>query len=122
MKKNSSLLSLILFIIIIALVYSVQNMISPNILEMSKYFGFGEDLTQLGFLTFSFTLLSGFSMLFFGYLADKFTRKWIVFSGTLIYSVFASLIVLVPSGNIGYILFFFLACMAGIIFNFNLDF
>ncbi len=117
MKKNSSLLSLILFIIIIALVYSVQNMISPNILEMSKYFGFGEDLTQLGFLTFSFMILSGFSMIFFGYLADKIIRKWIVFSGTLIYSFFAVLVILVPSGNIGYRFFFFLTCMTGIGFG-----
>jgi MFS family permease len=117
MKKDSSLLSLILFIIIITLVYSVQNMISPNILEMSNFFGFAGDLSQLGFLTFSFTILSGISMIIFGYLADKITRKWIVFLGTIIYSSFACLVILVPKGISGYYLFFFLTCMSGIGFG-----
>jgi MFS family permease len=117
MKKDSSLLSLVLFIIIITLVYSVQNMISPNILEISNYFGYAGDLSQLGFLTFSFTILSGISMIIFGYLADKITRKWIVLLGTIIYSTFACLVILVPKGISGYNLFFFLTCMSGIGFG-----
>ena len=117
MKKNSSLLSLLLFILIITLVYSVSNMISPNILEISNYFGYAGDLSQLGFLTFFFTILSGISMIIFGYLADKITRKWIVFMGTLIYSSFASLVIIVPAGISGYYIFFFLTCMTGIGFG-----
>ena len=92
-------------------------MISPNILEISNYFGFAGDLSQLGFLTFSFTIISGISMVIFGYLADKITRKWIVFLGMIIYSLFATLVIAVPNGLSGYYLFFFLTCMTGIGFG-----
>lgn len=81
------------------------------------YFGFGGGVTELGILTFTFTILSGVSMVIFGYLADKITRKWIVLFGTLVYSIFALLTILVPSGISGYYLFFFLTCMTGIGFG-----
>ena len=74
---ESTALSLSLFIIIVALIYSTQNMISPNLLVISVYFGFRGDTFPLGVLTFTFTILSGVSMIIFGYLADKITRKWI---------------------------------------------
>ncbi len=120
MKKNvvkSSTLSLILFITIVALVYSTQNMLSPNLLVISEYFGFGGNVSQLGILTFSFTLLSGLSMIIFGYLADKITRKWIVLLGTVTYSIFSILLILVSEGTGGYYMFFFLTSMIGIGFG-----
>lgn len=113
-SKNRSLLSIILFITIVALIYSTQNMISPNLLLISSYFGFGSNVSPLGVLTFTFTLLSGASMLIFGYLADKIVRKWLVLGGTLIYSIFSLLTILVPRGSTGYYWFFFLTCMNGI--------
>ena len=116
-SKNSSVLSLLLFITTVAIVYSTQNMISPNLIVISVYFGFGGGATELGVLTFTFTILSGVSMVIFGYLADKITRKWIVFFGTMVYSIFALLTILVPSGISGYYLFFFLTCMTGIGFG-----
>jgi len=115
--SKSSLFSFFLFITIVALVYSTQNMIPPNLSEISKYFGFGGNTTPLGILTFSFTILSGISMVIFGYLADKLKRKWIVFTGTVIYSTFAILIIFVPPGISGYYLFFFLTAMIGIGFG-----
>ena len=116
-NQNSSVLTIILFIIIVSLAYSTQNMISPNLIIISYYFGFGGDTTQLGVLTFSFTIVSGISIAVFGYLSDKITRKWLVFVGTLIYSLFSIIIVIVPSGFEGYLLFFFLTCIAGIGFG-----
>jgi len=116
-SKNSSLLSLLLFIIITTITYSFQNMIPPNNYVISDYFGFGKDISQLGFLTFSFMIVSGISMLLFGYLTDKLIRKWIVFFGILIYSTFVSLVILVPPGTSGYFLFFILMCMMGIGFG-----
>lgn len=116
-SKNSSVFSLFLFITIVAIVYSTQNMISPNLISISAYFGFGGDATGLGVLTFWFTILSGISMVIFGYLADKITRKWIVFFGTMVYSFFALLTIFVPSGISGYYLFFFLTCMTGVGFG-----
>ena len=55
-SHNSSLLSILLFIVILSLVNSVQNMISPNLEIISFYFGFGGETAQLGVLTSTFTI------------------------------------------------------------------
>jgi MFS family permease len=114
---NSCILSLILFITIVALINSTQNMISPNLLIISKYFGFGKDITPLGVLTFSFIILSGVVMVIFGYLADKITRKWILLFGILIYSISSILTIFVPPGIGGYYMFFFITFGFGIGFG-----
>jgi len=117
MEKNTNKLpklSLILFIATVTLISSVSNMISPNLLIISAYFGFGGNTVPLGVLTSSFTFLSGVTMLIFGYLADKIVRKWIVISGALIFSVFSTLTILVPSGLFGYVLFFIFTIMTGV--------
>jgi len=114
---DSSLISITLFIVILSLVNSVQNMISPNLEIISYYFGFGGEIAQLGVLTSTFTILSGFSIIFFGYLADKITRKWIVLSGTLFYSIFSLFTIFVSPDLNGFYLFFFLTSMNGIGFG-----
>ena len=116
-SHNSCILSLILFITIVALINSTQNMISPNLLTISKYFGFGKDITPLGVLTFSFIILSGVVMVIFGYLADKITRKWILLFGILIYSISSILTIFVPPGIGGYYMFFFITFGFGIGFG-----
>ena len=78
-SRDTSILSITVFIIVISLIYSVQNMISPNLERISNYFGFGGKKAPLGILTFAFTILSGISIVFFGYLADKIIRKRLVF-------------------------------------------
>ncbi|MFW9951544.1 MAG: MFS transporter [Candidatus Thorarchaeota archaeon] len=113
-SKKFPVLSIILFIMIISLINSIQNMISPNLLPISSYFGFGGDTAPLGFLTFIFMIFTGISMLFFGYLADKLIRKWIVFSGSLIFSLFTIAIISVPEGIIGYNIFFLITILTGI--------
>ncbi len=112
--KNSSILSMILFITIVTLVNATQQIIPPNLNAISIYFGFGGEISQLGILTSAFTILSGIAMVIFGYLSDKIVRKWIVFIGTIIYSIFSIAIMVIPAGINGYILFFFLTCMTGI--------
>ena len=106
-----------LFISIVSLVNSVQQMIPPNLTIISNYFGFGGETSQLGFLTFLFTILSGISMLGFGYLADKITRKWLVLTGSLIYSIFSMLISIIPSGLAGYYYFLILMSFIGVGFG-----
>lgn len=120
MEKSStsiSTLSLILFIIVVTLINSVSNLIPPNLTTISSYFGFGGDSTPIGFLTFSFTLITGLVMLIFGYLADKIIRKWIVLFGTLIFSLSSLITILVPSGYIGYILFYLFTIINGSAFG-----
>ncbi|MHA2475331.1 MAG: MFS transporter, partial [Promethearchaeota archaeon] len=116
-SHHSSLLSISLFIVILSLVYSVQNMISPNLERISNYFGFGGTTAELGVLTSTFTILSGISILIFGYLADKITRKWIVLFGALFYSLFSILTILVQPNFDGYILFFIFTSLNGIGFG-----
>jgi MFS family permease len=111
--SKSPLFSFILFIIVVSIVNSVQQMISPNLLAIAQYFGFGTQTTQLGVLTFAFTMVTGGVMLIFGYLADKLVRKWIVFGGTLVYSIFSCLIYWVPGNLAGYYIFFVLAAGVG---------
>lgn len=115
--KNTSILSLILFITIVALINSAQYMISPNLLTISEYFGFGKNITPLGILAFSFIILSGVAMLIFGYLADKIVRKWILLIGVMIYSTSAIFTIGVPSGINGYYLFFMITIFIGIGFG-----
>jgi len=92
-------------------------MISPNLEIISYYFGFGGATAQLGVLTSTFTILSGISILIFGYLADKITRKWMVLGGALFYSIFSVLIIFVTPNLDGYYLFFFLTSLNGIGFG-----
>lgn len=117
MKTNSNslpLLSFILFILIATLISSISNMISPNLIAISYFFGFGGDTTPLGVLTFSFTLATGCFMLIFGYLSDKIIRKWIVCAGAFIFSIFSLFTVAVPMGLIGYTIFFLITVITGI--------
>ncbi len=113
-SKKMPLLSIILFVLIITLINSVSNMISPNLLVISSYFGFGGDTAPIGVLTFSFMIFTGITMLIFGYLADKIVRKWIVFFGSLIFSIFSLFTITVPTGIVGYSVFFFLTILTGI--------
>ncbi|MCJ7647108.1 MAG: MFS transporter, partial [Candidatus Lokiarchaeota archaeon] len=115
-KKSNELpkFSLILFIATVTLISSVSNMIPPNLSIISEYFGFGGNTVPLGILTSSFTFLSGVTMLIFGYLADKIVRKWIVIGGALIFSIFSTLTILVPTGFFGYVLFFIFTIMTGV--------
>ncbi|MHA1791403.1 MAG: MFS transporter, partial [Promethearchaeota archaeon] len=116
MKKSSSPsfhFSMYLFTTIVALVYAAQNLISPALITISNYFGFGGEKRQLGELTFSFMILSGISMIIFGYLADKLTRVRILIIGTIIYSIPLTFVALVPSSNAGFSLFFLLQMISG---------
>jgi MFS family permease len=92
-------------------------MISPNLLTISEYFGFGKNVTPLGILAFSFIILSGVAMLIFGYLADKIVRKWILLIGVMIYSISSIFTIGVPPGIRGYYLFFFITIFIGVGFG-----
>ena len=116
-SQKLPLLSIVLFITIVTLINTISNMISPNLHIISVYFGFGGNTTPLGALVSTFTIISGLTMLIFGYLADKLIRKWIVLIGTLDFSFFAFLTILVPPGISGFFLFYFLSIMTGIGFG-----
>nr|MDO8083872.1 MFS transporter [Candidatus Sigynarchaeum springense] len=110
-----SILSIGLFlcILIVAIVYAIQNLISPALKEISQYFGFGTNTSQLGVLTSAFTILGGGSMLIFGYLADKSARVKKLFVGTVIFSVSATCTIFIPEQLPGYVIFFMLQLVCG---------
>ena len=113
----SGFLTILIFIIIVMFVYGDQSMISPNLEYITAYFGFGTDTQPMGFLTFTFTLLAAFSMVIFGILTDKYKRKWICFSGSLTYSIFAIATFFIPEGENGYWMFFLARIVNGIGFG-----
>ncbi|MHA1327465.1 MAG: MFS transporter [Promethearchaeota archaeon] len=113
-KIKMSTLSIILFIIVVSLVSSISNMISPNLLIISNFFGFGGNTAPLGTLTFTFTIMTGITMLFFGFLTDKIVRKWIVLTGTLVFSVFSLFTILVPAGQYGFQVFYAITIIIGV--------
>jgi MFS family permease len=111
--NSKARLSLVIFIVITTIINSVQQMIPPNLLSISNYFGFEGDTAPLGVLTFTFTIISGIAMVIFGYLADKLVRKWLVLGGVFVYSFFAALIFLVPGTPNGFRLFYILITLSG---------
>lgn len=119
MKKENliGLLTIFLFILIVTLTYGDQSMISPLLGAMTSYFGFGTDYTPMGVLTFSFTVLSAFSMVLFGILTDRHKRKWLCFFGAVIYSIFSIIVIIIPKGSLGFWAFFLIRVMSGIGFG-----
>ena len=113
-NKNLPKLSLLFFIIIIALISSISNMIPPKLATISLFFGFGGDTFPLGVLTSIFTIVSGFAMLIFGYLSDKFVRKWIIIIGALLFATFSTLTIIIFPGFGGFLIFFIFAIIMGI--------
>ncbi len=101
------------FIVVISIVYALQNLIAPNLEYLSILFGFGGETTPLGTIQFSFMMTSGVVMVIFGYLADKLTRVRILFVGTLLFSVPSVFVALVGDGIPGYVLFFVLQLVSG---------
>jgi MFS family permease len=91
-----------------------QNLISPNLDPILLYFGFNiADATPIGYVTSFATVLTALSMVIFGISADKYSRKWICFWGSLAYCSFSILTYFTPSGNTGYVYFFFVRAMNG---------
>ncbi|MHA1683695.1 MAG: MFS transporter [Promethearchaeota archaeon] len=112
-KKGLFTISLILFVTIVALLYSVQNLIPPLLDSMVDYFELEGQKTPLGIVTGLSTLTSGFTMVMFGYLSDKTTRVKMLFIGTISYSVPSILTTIVPPGASGLNLFFVLQLIIG---------
>ncbi len=114
LSRKAGFSTFMIFLLIVIFSYTDQNLISPNLNPILADFGFGEDSTPLGFLTFVFTLLSAISMVIFGITTDKYSRKWICFGGSLLYCTFSILSFFAPPGSGGYSYLFFTRAMNGI--------
>ncbi|MHA1341627.1 MAG: MFS transporter [Promethearchaeota archaeon] len=114
--SNISLsLTILLFFLILMFGYADQNMLSPllNTLLL-EFFNNTQNVTPMGWITFTFTILSAISMIIAGILADITTRKKICFAASIIYGFFSILTYFTPIGNSGYIFYFITRALNGI--------
>ncbi|RLD15076.1 MAG: MFS transporter [Caldiserica bacterium] len=59
-----------------------QNVMSPNIQAIENEFGIGDK--EIGIVGSAFTLVAAIVTLLWGYLTDKFSRKWLLISAVLL--------------------------------------
>jgi len=112
--KYAGTVTIFIFILIVLFSNADQNLISPNLNPILVDFGFGiEDATPIGYITSVATILSAISMVVFGLSADKYSRKWICFGGSLAYCTFSVITYFTPSGPAGYTFFFITRAMNG---------
>jgi len=71
-------------------------------------------LPKMSIISSVIILVSSVSMAIAGVFADRTSRKWICFSGILIYAIFSLLTVFTPSAQGGYIFFFIVRALNGI--------
>jgi len=108
-----------IFALLMILLFSnvVQNLLGPFLNPHLEYF-FGStdniNVPKMTYISSAFIFVSSLSMVVLAILADKTTRKWVLFAGTIIYSIFSIIVIFVPSGESGYVFFFFTQIMNGI--------
>ncbi|MHA1511431.1 MAG: MFS transporter, partial [Promethearchaeota archaeon] len=108
-----------IFALLMILLFSnvVQNLLGPFLNPHLEYF-FGStdniNVPKMTYISSAFIFVSSLSMVILAILADKTTRKWVLFAGTIIYSIFSIIVIFVPSGESGYVFFFFTQIMNGI--------
>lgn len=108
-------LTFLLFFSILLLDFADQSMLSPLINPLLQdFFHNTANVVPLGWITFTFTILSAISMIIAGIYADRTSRIKICFAGCLIYSGFSILTILTPHGEMGYVFFFITRALNGI--------
>ena len=108
-------LTLVVFCGILMVGFADQSMLGPLLNPLMKdFFNDTSQVVPLGWVSFVFTIVSAFSMIIAGIMADRKSRKIICLTGCLIYGIFSVLTILVPHGQAGYIFFFFTRAMNGI--------
>ncbi len=114
-SRQYGIISLFILMLIVLFSYANQNLITPNLNSiLVDFFGTSTNSTPLGTLSLVVTLVSAISMVGFGLSTDKYSRKWICFGGSLVFSIFSILSYFTPSGSNGFSYFFFVQVMNGI--------
>jgi MFS family permease len=118
-RKNASHmaggLAFAFFLLILIFDFADQGLMSPFVNPLLQdFFSATANVVPLGWITFTFTILSAVSMILAGIYADRKSRIKICFAGGLIYGAFSVLAVLTPHGGAGYIFFFITRALNGI--------
>jgi MFS family permease len=108
-------LSFFLFLAILLIDFADQSLLPPLInVILEDFFQDTANVVPLGWVTFTFTVLSAISMVVAGFNADRSSRIKICFAGCLVFCVSSALTVFVPHGQPGYVFFFFTRALNGI--------
>ncbi len=108
-------LSFILFLIVLLIDFADQSLLPPLINTiLGDFFQDTANVVPLGWVTFTFTVLSAISMIVAGIYGDRKSRIKICFAGCLVFCVASTLTVFVPHGQMGYTFFFITRALNGI--------
>lgn len=110
-------ITIVLFFLILLFSYADQNLLGPFLNpHLLSFFGSTADslVPKMSIISSVFMFLSGASMVGCAVLADKTSRKWICFGGTSIYAIFSISTILIPDGEVGYVIFFITRALNGI--------
>ncbi|MHA1339187.1 MAG: MFS transporter [Promethearchaeota archaeon] len=89
-KNNFKSVYIIIVLILISLFnYIDRSILAPNYNLVMAEFHINQ--SQMGFVSTLFTTTAAFFTVFFGYLTDRVNRKWLLFFGSLEYSIFTIL-------------------------------
>ncbi len=78
------------------------------------YLGDPNNVRKLSIIQSVFVIVSGAAMVIAGISSDRTSRKWITFSGTMLYGIFSILTFFTPKWAFGYYFFFITRCLNGI--------
>ncbi|MGB6338431.1 MAG: MFS transporter [Candidatus Aminicenantaceae bacterium] len=108
-------LSFLLFLAILLVDFADQSLLPPLINTLLEdFFQDTVNVVPLGWVTFTFTILSAISMIVAGIYADRKSRVKICFAGCLVFCVSSALTIFVPHGQMGYVFFYITRALNGI--------
>jgi MFS family permease len=108
-------LSFFLFLAILLIDFIDQSLLPPLINTLLEdFFQDTTNVVPLGWVTFTFTILSAISMVVAGFYADRKSRTKICFAGCLVFCVSSALSVFIPHGQLGYVFFYITRALNGI--------
>jgi MFS family permease len=116
-SKRAGIFTILLFVLILVFNTADQNLASPMLNPMMlDFFGSTADalVPRMSWITSLFIILSGISMVIFGMMADRHSRKKICLTGSLIFAIPSILSILIPHGELGYFFFFLTRAVNGI--------
>jgi MFS family permease len=108
-------LSFFLFLAILFVDFADQSLLPPLInMILEDFFQDTTNVVPLGWVTFTFTVLSAISMIVAGIYADRKSRVRICFAGCFLFGVSSVLTLIVPHGHLGYVFFYVTRALNGI--------
>ena len=104
-----------LFLAILLVDFADQSLLPPliNVL-LEDFFQDTTNVVPLGWVTFTFTVLSAISMVVAGIYADRNSRKKICFAGCFVFGISSVLTIVIPHGQLGYVFFYVTRALNGI--------